>query len=60
MATFIEYSPEVSTCCVGDLFAGGEVQISEVWTVSAEALSRPVTDLRALVQDQLINITTVS
>lgn len=54
------YLPEVSTCCVGDLFAGREIQVSEIGTVSTEALRCLVTDLRALVQYQFINVTTAS
>ena len=50
----------MSTRCVGDLLARGEIEISEVRTVSTEALRRLVADLRALVQYQLIDVTTVS
>ena len=50
----------MSTCCVGDLLARGEIEISKVRTVSTEAFRRLVTDLRALVQYQLVDVTTVS
>ena len=53
-------SPEISTCCVGDMFTGREIQISEVRTVSTETLGCLVTNLEALVQYQLINVATVS
>ena len=50
----------MSTCCVGDLLARGDIEISKVRTVPTEALRRLVADLRTLVQYQLVDVTTVS
>ena len=42
-------SPQVSARSVGDVFTRGEVEISQIGTVSTQALCRLVTDLEALV-----------